>query len=221
MFRRIIIVLNCLVLMGFLLTGCHQDEKRAKSIYKSLEKSAHIEQKFADELRQLKKASQSEQTIYNEIIALDINQESEIEKRVENAQTCNQHMRKSLQEAKNSFDNAYKAFLAVKPASEKIKKPKREEEVKSIIQLMEKRKDLFQSYFNKYIDSLKDNKDFYKQLQNEQIKNSRLEEEIEALNQSYSGMKKQEQKFNRSTKRFNAAKQQYYQNAKLDVEDNK
>lgn len=214
--KRFIFLIGVTILFVFVLTGCNHDEKLAGNIYTSLEKSAQMEKDFGDKQQDLQEADQNEQAIYDKIMALDIDQSDQIKQHIKNAQKCNVKQQQLLEEIKLSFDKSYEVALTIKSNVEEIKDSKQKNRATKVVQLMETRYDLFQSYYNQYEVAIKQDIHLYEQLQDEEMKTTDLDQQINEINQSYSDLKQEEQQFNDYTKRYNKKKAQYYQNASLD-----
>lgn len=197
------------------LTGCHHDEKLAGSIYTNLEQSALMEKGFVEKQQGLQEEDQKEQVIYDKIMALDIDQADQIKGHIEDVERHNVERKQLLQEVRHSFEKAYKLSLTVKPNVKEIKDDKQKRKATAVVQLMEKRYDLFQSYCKQYGAVLKQDNHLYEQLKDEKMSVKDLDKEITKINQGYRDMEEQKQQFNDYTKKYNQAKVQYYQSSDL------
>ncbi|MGA9288581.1 MAG: YkyA family protein [Anaerobacillus sp.] len=209
--KRVIIICFSISLV-LIVSGCHEAEKRAGHIYQGLEKSAEIEKEFAEQHVASVKASQEEQSLYKEIISLEMDQEEQIKQNTRDAQELNTKEKQYLYESKKKFDQAYETFSEIKSPVSHIKHIKVKEQATTVIELMEKRRELFESYYDHYLEVIKLNGQFYEQLQNEELKVSEMSQQIKKINANYLAMKEKQQQFNQNTKQYNKVKSKYYQN---------
>lgn len=203
------------ILLVLQLTACQNEKKQAETIYNQLETSARAEKTFADQERQLVKATQEEQTLYNKIIDSDIDRKNEVKDNIDKALKTNSKRVQYLNEAKKSFDQAYQTVETTKERVKKIKNAEQKKEATRIIQLMRKRHQIFDRYYQDYLEALALSKKLYDQLDKKDIKASELDELISKINKKTSGLKQQEDQFNQNTKSYNQAKSHYYQVAQL------
>lgn len=215
MYKRWVIVFCSMILLASVFAGCQQDEKRAESIYESLEKSARMEKDAIDKQQDLHEAGLDEEAIYDKIIALDIDHKDQIKKQIEKARKENTKRNQLLQEIKFSYDKGFELSLAIKSKVDKIKDTKQKKQANVVVQLMDKRKEQFQSYYKQYNGLLKHNADLYEQLQTKEIKATDLDKQIIEINRDYKEMEKQGKQFNSYTKQYNKAKAVYYQKSNL------
>ncbi|MGE6202962.1 YkyA family protein [Guptibacillus hwajinpoensis] len=195
-----------------IVSGCHEAEKRAGHIYQSLEESAKIEKEFAEQHLATVKAGQEEQALYKEIISLEMDQEEQVTQDTRDAQDFNTKEKQYLHESKKKFDQAYENFSQIKSPVSHIKDSDVKEEVTIVVELMEKRRELFESYYDHYLEVLKLNGQFYEQLQNEELNISEMSQQIKKINENYLSMEEKQQQFNQNTKQYNKVKSKYYQN---------
>ncbi|GAB4074779.1 hypothetical protein GCM10028778_22820 [Barrientosiimonas marina] len=134
---------------------------------------------------------------------------------MKDAQQLNEKQKHYLQEAKDSFNKANKVSSQIKTAVQDIDDTKEKKKATAVVQLMEKRQNVFESYYHQYLDVLKLNNHLYEQLQSKALKASNLDKQIKKINQNYKTMKEQEQEFNHITKQYNQVKSQYYNKSSL------
>ncbi|WP_085522729.1 YkyA family protein [Tuberibacillus sp. Marseille-P3662] len=205
------------VIFVLLVGGCHHDQKQVESIHHDLKQSAQIEKTFAENQETLGKVNRKEHNLYKTIISLNVNQTDKIQSAIKKAQKYNKKQQQALKTAKKHFKQAFTEVSSMEPVVEKINDTKQKKAASKVVELMEKRHHLYQSYNKKYSHALALNHDFYKQLAKQEYKVSELDQQIEEINHVYDDMKSLKQQFNRYTKQYNKAKIEYYQKAGLEV----
>ncbi|TMN22972.1 hypothetical protein FFL34_13435 [Lentibacillus cibarius] len=208
--KRFAMTGTLIVLMLFV-AGCNNEEKRTVTIYQTLEKTASIENGFAEKQQTSVDVGQEEQAMYNKIISLKFEQKDEMNQLINEAKKLNKKQKKLIQEAKKRFNKAYQTFTQIKQVVKKMDDPSEKKKITAIINLMEERKELVASYYEQYAKALRSNDQLYEKIQNNELDASIVDKRINSINQHYKTMKKQEKEFNRKTKKYNQERQHYYQ----------
>ncbi len=195
------------------LTGCQTDKKEATEIHKKIEDSAVLEEKFADNQKDLaasrKKVNESNQ----KILGLKSTEAAAIKQTINNQEISTE--RQELDEARKNFQNAY---AALKTIDENIKLIKDKDEKKmatNVMTLMKDRKKLMDSYFDIYETQLNSQSKFFDNLEQGNFKLDTLEEQVETINDESKKMHDVAEQVNQVTKNYNEVKSKYFEMAGL------
>lgn len=212
-----LILLSLSISLVFLLAGCHDDQKQAENTHHHLKKSAEMEKTFAENEEKLSTIHNKEQSLYEKIISLNVDQTQKIQSAVQKAQKYNRKQKHVLQKAEQHFKQAFNTAAEIKSAVKKINDTKQKKTAAKILHLMKKRHNFYQSYHKAYNRLLTLNDTFYKKMAKQKYKVSQLDQQIKKINHEYENMAHLEKKFNHYTKQYNKAKNEYYRKAGLKV----
>jgi ABC-type transporter Mla subunit MlaD len=204
-----------IVLCALLLSGCHHDQKQAENIYTNLEKAADLEKTFADHQQTLNKAEKEEQTIYHKIMDLDMDHVDQLKEYIKSALEKNKEQSDLLNELNAGLDKAYELSLSVQSSIKKIKDKEQQSLAGEASELLTRRYELFEDYYDQYMDVLKVSGQFYEDLKKKDRDANALDKQINKINEQYSKMEKQQEQFNHITEQYNETKVQYYRSAGL------
>ncbi|GGH81829.1 hypothetical protein JOD43_002566 [Pullulanibacillus pueri] len=207
-----------LILVIFVMTGCHHDQKQAEKLHVDLEKSAQIEQRLAKHQESLTQNSTKERKAYKTLLALQIDQNQDIHATIKKAQHYNEEQRRTLNDCDKIFNQGYSLATNAKPLIKDIKDSKQKEAGLKVLKLIEMRHQLYHTYSKEYRHVLDLNDKAYKRLSGESdIEVKKLEDNIKKINQAYKNLDNKKEQFNRYTTQYNQAKWAYYQKAGLQV----
>lgn len=199
------------VVAGYFVMIKYNDHKRIEKVDHALENSAQSEELFAKKQRNLAETSKMENKLYHTILSLKVDQNEEITKITKEAQKLIEQQDQYLQEMEQHFDQAYSSIAVIKPLVKKMKGQKTENSTTTMLQLFEKRQQIYNSYCKDYKRLLALNKHLYEKLENKQYNEEELDKEVEQINQIYQNIKNQEQQFNQYTEKYNDEKMRYEQ----------
>lgn len=187
--------------MVFLL-GCQSDQKQTAKIQKTLVESASFEHHFTANLSDLNETRKSAQSIYVELISLDINDQNQIHQQIDKAQSYTKEQQKLLEEATENFQKAYQMVVTLEEPIQKMKDKKLKKQASKLITMMNERKNVIDSFFENYHKNIETQNTFYQQLADENYHLKNLNELIHEINNRTQSMEAIIQEFNQSTQQY-------------------
>lgn len=210
----IISLFFCFLMVG--LAGCQFGSSTEEKMYDHLEETVALEEQFREQQKPLAEAEKKEQDIYNEIVALSMDEFDKIEKLSKEAEENTDKRLEYLKKEKESIDEAYEEFEEIKELSEDLEGNVKED-ANMLIDKMDKRYNAYKKLHSEYEAGVKEDKELYSSLQDKELTLEQLQDQIKAINEQYSKVAEQKDAFNKYTSEFNDAKKEFYKSAELDV----
>ena len=192
------------------LFGC-QSNKQADKIHKILEESTAFEKHFTTNLTDLFQTRENAQSVYMELIHLDINDKNNISEKIDHAYTFMDEQQKLLEEAQESFQKAYGKAATIEKRIKKIKDDDHKNEASKLITIMNERKKLIDTFFEDYHKNLQLQNAFYGQLKEETYNLETFNELIHESNERSRSMEEMIEQFNQYTEQYIKAEKDFYQ----------
>lgn len=211
--RRWLGTTSMIVLMAVFLVGCAKGNETANQMHDHLEKAVGIEQGFIKYQKQLIQKEKKEQDLYNKIAKLPMDQFDVIKTKSKQASQLAGDRKQLIQKEKKIMDLAYKEFVKVKPLASKLRNVDQKEKAKQMIQEMDQRHNVFSNLYNDYIKSIDLDQKLYEMLENKNVKEEQLSAQVKKINDLYSQIDKEKQRFNHLTESYNKAKKEFYKSA--------
>ncbi len=211
----IISLFFCFLLIG--LAGCQFGGSTEDKMYDHLEEAVALEDQFREQQEPLAKAEKKEQEIYDDIVALSMDEFDEVEKLSKEAEENTDKRLEYLKKEKESIDEAYKEFEEIKDLTEDLEGDAAKKDAKILIETMDKRYEAYEKLNKEYEEAVKQDKKLYSSLQDKELTLDQLQEQIKIVNDQYSKVSEHKEEFNKYTTEFNEAKKAFYQSAELDV----
>lgn len=213
--KRLLVFFIILCCIAFL-TGCQSDEKQAAKIQEKMEESASYEKSFASNQEDLNAYREKEQSIYNDLIHLDIQDEDDIQQKLDDTNTYMEKQKKLIDEAKENFQKAYEESASIKENIEKIKDKDQKKQASKLLDIMVERKEMIDTFFKDYQDQQKLLNSFYDSLEDGKLSVDELNDQIDDINDHNQDMEDAIQQFNQYTEKYNKAEGEYYKMAEAD-----
>ncbi|RDW17706.1 YkyA family protein [Oceanobacillus chungangensis] len=195
----------------FLLTGCPTNEKRAAKIQEKIEESATFENDFVDNQTKLYEVRGKAQQVYDDLIDLSINDADMISQKLDEAATYKEEQEKLLKQSEENFQKAYDKFSKIEKNAQKIKDENQKDVALELITLMNNRKELIDTFFEKYRDYLELQSTFYGYIEKEEYRFDSLDKQIKDVNESSKEIGEVIQQFNVYTEQYSNKRDDYYQ----------
>ncbi|MGB7999390.1 MAG: YkyA family protein [Anaerobacillus sp.] len=211
----IISLFFCLLMLG--LAGCQIGGSTDEKMYDHLEEAVSLEKQFREQQEPLAKAEKKEQAIYEEIVALSMDDFDKIEKLSKQAEEYTDKRLEYLKKEKESIDEAYKEFEEVKDLSSDLENKDAKKDAKKLIDKMDNRYDAYQKLNKEYKAAVEQDKKLYSSLQDKELTLEQLQDQIKVVNDQYGKVAEQKDTFNKYTAEFNDAKKAFYKSADLNV----
>ncbi|PFG12802.1 YkyA family protein [Bacillus sp. es.036] len=211
----IISLFFCFLMLG--LAGCQFGGSPAEKMYDHLEEAVALEDQFREQQEPLAKAEKKEQDIYNEIVALSMEEFDKIEKLSKEAEENADQRLEYLKKEKESIDEAYEEFEEVKDLTEDLETDAAKKDAKSLIEIMDKRYEAYGKLHKEYKTAVEQDQKLYSSLQDKELTLEQLQEQIKVVNEKYGKVAKHKESFNKFTSEFNEAKKAFYESAELNV----
>lgn len=211
----IISLFFCFLVVG--LAGCQFGGSPSEKMYDHLEEAVALEDQFREQQKPLAKAEKKEQDIYNEIVALSMEEFDQIEKLSKEAEENTDQRLEYLKKEKASIDEAYEEFEEVKDLTGDLEADAAKKDAESLIEIMDKRYEAYGKLHKEYKAAVEQDKKLYSSLQDKELTLEQLQEQITVVNEKYSKVAEHKENFNQYTSEFNEAKKAFYDSAELNV----
>lgn len=199
-------ILCCIVFLA----GCYSDEKQAAEIQDKMEESASYEESFASNQEDLNEYREKEQSTYNDLIDLDIQDEDVIQQKLDDAGTYLEKQEKLIDEAKENFQRGYVKSASIKENVKKIKDKDQKKQASDILNVMNERKKIIDTFFDDYRAQLKRFNDFYDRLEDGDFNVDDLDNQIKEINEHSQDMEDVIELFNQNTRQYSKIENDYY-----------
>ncbi|WP_270182053.1 YkyA family protein [Alkalihalobacillus sp. CinArs1] len=199
-----------------ILVGCQFGESTEEKMYNHLEEAVALEDQFREQQEPLAKAEKKEQGLYDEIVALSMDEFDKIKSLSEEAEALTEKRLEYLNNEKESIDKAYEEFENTKELSEDLE-GEVQKSANTLIEKMDKRYEAYQTLYKEYKAAIELDKKLYSMLQDKELTLEQLQEQIKSVNDQYTKVSEQKEKFNTYTTEFNEAKKAFYKAAELNV----
>ncbi|MCA0987902.1 YkyA family protein [Guptibacillus algicola] len=200
-----------------ILVGCQFGESTEEKMYNHLEEAVALEDQFREQQAPLAKAEKKEQELYDEIVALSMDEFDKIKSLSTEAEALTKKRLEYLNNEKESIDKAYEEFENTKDLRGDLEDENVQESAEALIDKMDKRYDAYQSLYKEYKAAIELDKKLYTMLQDKELTLEQLQEQIKKVNEQYTKVSKQKEEFNKYTTEFNEAKKAFYKAADLNV----
>lgn len=202
-----VVILCCIAFLA----GCHSDEKQAAQIQEKMDDSASYEEAFVSNQEHLKTYREKGQSVYNDLLELDIQDTDTIQSKIDDGKTYLKKQEALLKEAEKDFQRAYKESSAIKENVEKIKGERQKNQASDLLDIMVKRKKVMDAFFNDYQGQLKLLNSFYDYLEDDELKGDEMDEQIDQMNENNEEIEEIIEEFNNNTKEYNETEARYYE----------
>lgn len=200
-----------------ILVGCQFGESTEEKMYNHLEEAVALEDQFREQQEPLAKAEKKEQKLYDEIVALSMDEFDKIKSLSTEAEALAEKRMGYLKKEKESIDAAYEEFENIKDLSEELEGEEVQKSAKTLIEKMDNRYSAYQNLYKEYKTAIELDKKLYSMLQEKELTLEQLQEQIKKVNEQYSKVSKQKEEFNKYTTEFNDSKKAFYKAADLNV----
>ncbi|SER97656.1 Putative cell-wall binding lipoprotein [Gracilibacillus ureilyticus] len=204
------------ITLVLLISGC-SGESTAKQMYAHLEKAWELEETFADQQDPFTQLEEKDNEIYNELIELSADEEDKITELQKEAFDNIEERRSLLETEKESIENAEEEFTKVKDYVEDLNeevKPTAEEMIKA----MENRFSKYYQLYEAYLNLLDEDHILYELFAKEDLTEDELIGQINVVNEKLENVRELNASFNQFTDSYNELKEQFYEEAGLNVE---
>nr|WP_237417245.1 YkyA family protein [Halobacillus litoralis] len=200
------------------MTGCSNQEPE-EQIYEHLEEAVSQEETFREQQEPMVELEEKEQQLYDEIIALNMDQFDQIKEKSEEAAGIVEERRNKLELEKESIDAAKAEFDEIKSPVEDLGEENEEarDKAQELIDVMEKRYSTYEELYNAYDEALTLDAELYEMTQKEDLKEEDLKAQVEQINESYNQVIEKNEAFNQYTDEYNTLKKELYETMELEV----
>lgn len=196
-----------------LLAGCGRlPEEKIQNI---LESARGQEAGYETEQKEIAQLEQEEQKLFDEIIEKTSEDLDEIEKIANEALKNIDQRSKKIGLEKDSIQKSREEFSTVEKQITKLSDAELEKKANELVRQMELRYGAYDDLYNSYETMLKSEKGFYQAMKNEQVQKAELEELLVELNKSYKDVLDKNDKFNKTSEKYNKIKTTFYEKAEL------
>lgn len=201
-----------------ILNAC-SGESTTEEIYDHLEESVTLEETFVEKQTEITELEQKEQSLYEEIFELSMDDFDKIKELSEDAISSIDERRDKVDEEKDSMDSSEKEFKKVKDLIGDLDDDKDvKENANEMYDVMMERYDAYHEIYEAYMDSLDDETELYTLLQDEDVEQEAISGQLDEINESYQHIIDTNETFNHATVEYNDLKKEFYKAADIDVE---
>ncbi|MDQ0206504.1 YkyA family protein [Alkalicoccobacillus murimartini] len=204
------------VSLGVVLTACSSNPE--ETIHTHFETAVEEEAVFAEQQAPLQEAEQQEQTWYDEIIELGMDDFDSIVTLTNQALESVETRREMIEDEKAGIEAGYEEASKAESEFENIENEDTRNLASDVQEAMDNRYESYNTLYSLYEESLDLDQQLYELLGQEDLDVSQLEEQIELVNEKYNEITEATETFNSHTDTYNEAKKSFYESADLDVE---
>jgi hypothetical protein len=184
------------------LSGCQADQKQVDKIYNILRESTAFEKQFVTNLKDLSQTREKAQTVYTELIHLDIDDQENVSQKIDAFHTFTNEQQRLLVVAEENFQKAYQQAVTIEKPIKKMKNKDQKNKASQLMKIINERKILMDTFFDAYYESLELQNTFFQQLEDETFQYENLNEQINAINKRMQDIGEIIQQFNQYTQQF-------------------
>nr|WP_285890175.1 YkyA family protein [Halalkalibacter oceani] len=199
-----------------LLSGC--GEEPAETVYQHLEAAVELEQPFEEQQEPLQAAELKENELFEQIIALGVNDMEEISELADEALASIASRLAMIETEKESIERSYAEFELIKPAEDEVEDEQLRSLLAELIAAMDKRYEHYQKLYEAYVTAAKEDEALFTMLKQEELTMEELQAQIDTVNASYEVVSKEKEQFNQYTDEYNEKKRLFYETAELEVQ---
>ncbi|WP_337192761.1 YkyA family protein [Halobacillus halophilus] len=215
---RLHTMIGALAAAAIVMTGCSNQEPE-EQIYEHLEEAVSQEETFREQQEPMVELEEKEQQLYDEIIALNMDQFDQIKEKSEEAAGIVEERRNKLELEKESIDAAKAEFDEIKSPVEDLGEENEEarDKAQELIDVMEKRYSTYEELYSAYDEALTLDAELYEMTRKEDLKEEDLKAQVEQINESYNQVIEKNEAFNQYTDEYNTLKKELYETMELEV----
>ncbi|SET29117.1 Putative cell-wall binding lipoprotein [Oceanobacillus limi] len=199
----------------FILSAC--GESIDTQVYNHLEKAVSLEEGFEQQQTSINELEKQEQSIYEEIIDLGMDDFEKIQELSNEAISVIDERKEKIELEKNSIEDSREEFLNTEELINEIDDDSVKEKANEMYDAMVERYKSYDVLYEKYMKSLTLEKELYEMLQKEEMDQDTVTEHIETINESYQDVIQANETFNSHTMEYNKLKKEYYNVADITV----
>lgn len=203
--RAFAIILSVIVF----LSGCQSDDRQTAKIQKIIEESTSFENHFTENLSDLFTMKKTAQSVYIELIDLNINDTDSIRQKIKKAQTYTKEQQSLKVEAEENFQKAYQNAITIEKPIKKLKNKDQKNKAEKLFNILNERQKIMDSFFKDYHHLLDLQHTFYQHLANENFHLENLNDLIQQINERNQNMNEYIQQFNQYTKQYIEAEKDF------------
>lgn len=204
-----------MLMMTVVLIGC-SGQSVAHDMYDHLEKTAELEQPFAEQQEDFANLENEEQDLYNQMIELSADEMDEINSLSEQALATIEERIELLTVEKESMEEAEAEFAKVKEIVGDLEEDQ-QESANALIETMDQRYDTYKQINDAYAAALDHNTTLYELMMDEDLTEEELKDQVDVVNQAYDEIISLNDEFNEYTDTYNEQKRAFYEATDLNV----
>ncbi|MEW9501462.1 YkyA family protein [Jeotgalibacillus marinus] len=214
-----IYILTVSFILSLFLTGCVFGPSPEEEISEVLDAIVEKEQGFVDSQEPIKTLEQDEKELFDNIMALSIEEFDEIEVLAEEAlENLKQREEQIVIEAE-SIKEAKKEFEKINEYVGDIEDATLRSHVEEMIEVMYQRYDSHNELIVKYEEAIDLDRELYTMLKDEELVFEDLKEQVEKVNTQYDTTLELNDEFNLITDQYNQLKSDFYEMSGRDEEE--
>ncbi|QTN01439.1 hypothetical protein ERJ70_08150 [Sediminibacillus dalangtanensis] len=200
-----------------LLAACNSQSTEEK-MYEHLEEAVSQEDVFAEQQQPLVELEQQEKELYNEIISLGMEEFDQVKELSEEALGLIDKREERLKAEKESIESAKSEFDKIDSLVDELEDDQVQSTANEMISVMDEREQAYQALNEAYHSALEQDRKLYQMLQQEDLQEEDLRAQIDVINENYDKVIAANETFNDKTEAYNQLKQDFYEQAELNVE---
>lgn len=209
-------VLLTIGLFLIILTAC-SGGRVEEQIHSRLEETVVLEQEFEAQQSDITELEKQEQKIYAQVIDLSMEEFDEITELSQEAIKIIEERSEKIDAERESIVSAREEFEQIEGLLEDIEAENVRTKGEEMYQTMVARYDIYDELYEAYKESLKLENELYTMLQEEGVEQQELNDHIEMVNETYGKILDANDEFNELTIEYNNLKQEFYEEAGMEV----
>ncbi|RDW18040.1 hypothetical protein CWR45_11625 [Oceanobacillus chungangensis] len=198
------------------LSACSGESTQVQ-IHNHLEEAVNLEEVFESQQENITELETQEQEIYSQIIDLGMDEFEQIVELAKEATGIIDERADKIKLEKESIDASREEFNKIRPLIDELEDGELKQVADKMYAMMEKRYNSYDKLHEAYLQSLKQEKELYSLLQQEDLEQETLTEQINKINESYQKILDENQNFNEFTTEYNKLKKEFYTQANMNV----
>lgn len=204
------------ILSILLLAGC-SGQSTQEEMYNHLEEAVSLENDFIEQQEPLVELEEEEQSIYQEISQLSMDEFDQITTLADEALASIEERKTILDDERDSIEASKEEFDKIVPLIEDLEDEGLKEQAKAMQGAMEQRYEAYISLYDAYETSLSNDQALYELLKQEDLEEEALSSQIEKVNEQYQKVVEANDNFNNKTDEYNEKKKSFYEQSDLNI----
>lgn len=205
-----------IIIFIVLVTAC-QSEIIDTEIYEHLEITVETEDSLQEIREEMAELEEEESELYKRLIDEPFNNNELISEYIDQANELITNRQQLLKDEYDTMQLSRERFVQIEPLIEQIEKDSAKDSAKNMYEIMIKRYDIYQEWYETYLRRLEEETVLYTFFREDKIDFDKVNEQVETVNETYDEAKIILDNFSEQTTLYNQAKIDYYKKSDLNI----